>query len=80
MVSWRRYVRLAPGGAALAALGVGLALSAGFGAKRLARWIGWRLIRGGLGQLGRQVLREAKQLWADSSPDAIARTDGADHE
>ena len=80
MISWRRYVKSAPGGAVAAAAGIGLALSAGFGRRRLARWIGLRLVRGGLGQLGRQVVRELKQLWADSSPDATAKTDGADHE
>jgi hypothetical protein len=79
LVSWRSYVKSAPGGAVLAALGVGLALSAGFGRRRLARWIGLWLVRSGLGQLGQQLVRELKKVWTDSAPDAAAETEGADH-
>jgi len=68
LLSWRAYVRRFPGYAALGAMGVGLALSAGFARRRLARWIGLKLLRRTSNHLARLFWKELRQLWADSAP------------
>lgn len=79
LVSWRTYVKSCPGNAIMAAFGVGLALSAGLGARRLAGWLGRRLIGRAVDKSGRQLWREVERVWADSAPDHRAtRTSGAD--
>ena len=79
--SWRSCVQGYPGCAIVAALGAGLALSAGLSAGRISRWLGLRLIRRAADTAGRQFWQELKQLWADSTPDkpakAAAQTTGA---
>jgi hypothetical protein len=65
--SWRTYVEDYPGSTLLAALGVGLALSAGLRAGSLTRWVGLRLIRGGLHTAAGAFWRELQQLWAAST-------------
>ena len=68
LLSWRTYVRRLPGYAVLGALGAGLVLSAGMGRRRLAGWLGLRLLRRASNRLGRVVWREIERLWADSTP------------
>ena len=81
LASWRTYVQRCPGNAILAAVGVGLALSAGLSARRLSRWLGMRLIRRAADNALRQFWRELRQMWADSTPAGSAsETSGADHE
>src|SRR5574340_22842 len=81
MVSWRTYVQGYPASALAAAMGVGLALSAGLSARRLAGWLGMRLIRRAADTAGGQLWRELAQLWADSTPGhAATPTPGADHD
>jgi hypothetical protein len=75
LVSWRTYVRSYPGPAVLAALGTGLALSAGLSTRRLSRWLGLRLVRRAADQAGRLLWRELKQVWNDSTPATTAETD-----
>lgn len=68
LVSWRSYVRSYPGYAVTAALGIGLAVSAGLSAGRLSRWLGLRLLgRAAEGTAGR-FWQELAQIWADSAP------------
>jgi hypothetical protein len=66
--SWRSYIEGYPASAILAALGVGLSLSAGLRAGHLTRWVGLRLIRGGLSTAGHAFWRELQQIWAASTP------------
>ena len=79
LVSWRTYVQSYPGCAVMAALGVGLGASAGLSAGRLRRWLGLRLLRCATDKASRELWRELKQIWADSTPQAgAAETTGAD--
>jgi hypothetical protein len=68
LVSWRSYVRSYPGYAVAAALGLGLAVSAGLSARRLWRWIGLRLLRRATAGAAGRFFEELKQIWADSTP------------
>ena len=68
LTSWRTYVKHYPASAIMAALGVGLALSAGLSARRLSRWLGLRLLRQGWDTASGLLRQEIEQLWADSSP------------
>jgi head-tail adaptor len=79
LVSWRTYVRSYPGYAVTAALGVGLAASAGLSSTRLWRWLGLRLLlRSAAGAAGR-FWQELRQVWADSAPrSGQAQASGAD--
>jgi hypothetical protein len=66
--SWRTYVKSFPASAVLAAAGAGLAVSAGFGKRRLARWIGLRLIKRAAGLAGKTLKQEAQNFWAATAP------------
>lgn len=78
LASWRSYVRSWPGNAVAAAFGVGLALSAGLSARRLAGWLGMRLIRRAVECAASQFRRELGQIWADSDPaKGPSKADGA---
>ena len=80
LASWRTYVRRWPGNAVLAAFGSGLALAAGLSARRWSRWLGLRLLRGGVDRALRRVGEELQRVWANSSPASKpAETDGGDH-
>jgi hypothetical protein len=68
LTSWRTYVKSFPGCAVLAALGTGLVLSAGLTARRIARWLGLRLVGRAFDTAGRAIRRELGQIWASSSP------------
>jgi hypothetical protein len=64
LTSWRTYVKSFPGCAVLAALGTGLVLSAGLTARRIARWLGLRLVGRAFDTAGHAVWRELEQIWA----------------
>jgi ElaB/YqjD/DUF883 family membrane-anchored ribosome-binding protein len=68
LVSWKTYVRSYPGYAVTAALGMGLALSAGLSRRRLSRWLGQRLVRRAIGGATGRFWRELAEVWADSEP------------
>jgi hypothetical protein len=68
LVSWRTYVRSYPGYAVTAALGVGLAASAGLSAGRLWRWLGLRLLRRAAAGAAGRFWQELRQVWAESTP------------
>jgi len=79
LVSWRTYVRSYPGYAVTAALGVGLAASAGLSTRRLWRWLGLRLLRRAADGAAGRFWQELKQVWADSAPrSGQAEGNGAD--
>ena len=79
LVSWRAYVRSYPGYAVTAALGIGLAASAGLSTGRVSRWLGLRLLRRAADGAAGRFCEELRQIWADSAPQsAAAETTGAD--
>jgi hypothetical protein len=67
LVSWRTYVRSYPGYAVTAAVGIGLAASAGLSARGMSRWLGLRLLRRAARGASRRFWQELKQIWADSA-------------
>jgi hypothetical protein len=68
LLHWRTYARRYPGNATLGAFGLGLALSAGLGGRRVSRWLGLRLVRRALRDVGRRLGRELAEIWAESTP------------
>jgi hypothetical protein len=79
LVSWRTYVRSYPGYAVTAALGVGLAASAGLSPRRLWRWLGLKLLRRSAEGVFGRFWQELRQVWADSAPrSGQAQAGGAD--
>jgi len=81
LMSWQTYVKRYPGHALVAALGFGLAVSAGFAGGRAWRWIGLRLARRTLRKAGHQIWRELGRIWDDSSPvKNPTPTSGADND
>ena len=79
LLSWRTYVRGYPGYAVMAAVGAGLAASAGLSTRRLGRWLGLRLLRRAIDNAARRFWRELGQVWAESTPQSnAAETPGAD--
>jgi len=68
LTDWRTYLKTFPGMSMLAGFGAGLALSAGLGAARLARWLGLRLIGRAAHTAGRALWQEISRLWSDSTP------------
>jgi hypothetical protein len=66
--SWRTYVKSFPASAVLAAAGAGLAVSAGFGKRRLARWVGLRLIKRAAGLASKTLKQELHNFWAATAP------------
>jgi len=74
-VSWRTYAAKYPGNLLLGALGLGLALSAGLSARRLAPWIGRRLLGRSLRQARRHAWKEAERLWRDATPPVGSATE-----
>jgi len=81
-VSWRTYATRYPGNVLLGAFGLGLALSAGLSARRLAPWVGRRILRQSLRQARRHIWHELGRLWADSQPrgDSATQDDGGQDE
>lgn len=79
LISWRTYVQSYPGYAVTAALGLGLAASAGFSPRCLSRWLALRLLRRATEKAVRRLWEDLKQVWADSTPKpATVETSGAD--
>jgi len=79
LVAWRTYVRRYPGHALTAALGFGLAASAGLSAGRVSRWLGLRLLRQAAQGIADRFWQDLRQIWADSTPEPGGpRAPGAD--
>lgn len=70
--SWTAWAKWRPGPMVQAAFGVGLALSAGLGARRWGRWLGLRLARNAWTQLRGSLLTELQHFWR--------RADEAEHD
>jgi len=68
LLDWRTYARRYPGNAMLGAFGLGLALSAGLGARGVSRWLGLRLFRSALRDAEKRLGRELADIWAESTP------------
>ena len=68
LLSWRTYTRRYPVGMLAAALGVGLATSAGLKGPRLLRSICGLLVRRGTGAVAQGVRDELRKLWEESTP------------
>jgi hypothetical protein len=72
--SWQTYARRFPGSMLLGAFGVGLTLSAGWGGRRAARWLGLRLVRQAWAGLRGGLWAELRRLWRDARPDKPANS------
>ena len=84
LLHWRTYARRYPGNIVLGTFGLGLALSAGLGARGLSRWLGLRLFRRAASEGERLLGEELRWLWTastpktdDSSADDSRSTDGS---
>jgi hypothetical protein len=67
LVPWRTYVRRYPTHALAAALGVGLAASAGLSGG-LSRRLGFHLARRAVNRTFHYLFRELEAIWADATP------------
>lgn len=67
LLSWRTYVVRYPGWALTAALGAGMAASAGLRPGRVSRWLGLALVRQAFGGLQQQLQAELRRIWTGSS-------------
>lgn len=68
LVSWQTYVVRYPAWALAAALGVGMAASAGLRPGRLSRWLGLSLVRQAFGGFQQQFRAELGRIWKDTTP------------
>jgi hypothetical protein len=68
LFSWQTYVVRYPAWALAAALGVGLAASAGLKPHRMSRWLGASLVRRAFGTIQQHVSAELRRLWTESTP------------
>lgn len=68
MFDWRSYVTRLPGSAVMAATGLGLVFAAGFGARRVARVLGVRMLRKSADNLVGWFKGELASLWRASDP------------
>jgi hypothetical protein len=66
LLAWRTYVVRYPGWAMAAALGAGLAASAGLRPARMSRWLGLSLVRRALGGFQQGLWAELQRLWTES--------------
>ena len=66
LLSWQTYVKGLPGCAVAGAMGVGLAISADATRRRLARWLGLRLLRHAAKAFSGLFWNELRQIWAES--------------
>jgi hypothetical protein len=69
LLSWRTYVVRYPVWSLAAALGAGVAASAGFRPSRMSRWLGLSLVRHALGGFQQNVWAELRRTWTQSTPD-----------
>ncbi len=65
---WRTYTTRYPGWMLMAALGTGMAASAGLRSGQVARRLGVPLFQRALRQIRRQVWRELQRIWSESTP------------
>jgi hypothetical protein len=80
LTSWKTYVSRYPGCAVLAALGLGLATSAGLRRGGWSRMLGLQLARRASRNILNAVFAELGALWSEAAPDrAPDDPDGADH-
>ena len=79
LVSWRTYVGRYPAQALAAALGLGVAASAGLSGG-LSRRLGFYLARRAVDRTVDRLGKELEAIWAESTPDgdATERSGGAD--
>jgi hypothetical protein len=68
LTSWRTYVVRYPALALAAAVGLGLAASAGLKPRRMSRRLGLSLVRHAFGGLRRQFWAELQRIWTDTTP------------
>jgi hypothetical protein len=68
LLSWRTYVVRYPGWALAAALGAGLAASAGLRPAQVSRWLGTSLASRALDEFKRLLAAELKHVWTRSTP------------
>jgi hypothetical protein len=80
MLSWKTLVRRYPGYAVMAAVGAGLAVSAGLRRGRWLRWIGGLAMRQSAGKIAEQLRQELVRFWAEliETPSAEP-SDASDH-
>ncbi len=78
LASWKTYARNYPGSAVMAALGAGLALSAGLQRRQLARFVGMRLFRWATSNVGSQFWGELQHVWSDSAPSQCPKESSGD--
>jgi hypothetical protein len=71
LVSWRTYVVRYPVWAMAAALGAGMAASAGLKPARLSRSLGLSLVRRALGKVQQEVWAELRRIWTDAMSDKV---------
>ena len=76
LVSWQTYVRRYPGYAVLAALGLGLAASAGPSGGGWSQYLGIQLVRRVIHKAVDCVWQEIKDIWAESKPRSCAAEAG----
>jgi hypothetical protein len=69
LLSWRTYVVRYPAWALAAAVGAGLAASAGLKPARMSRWLGLSLVRHALGGVRQQLWAELARVWSESNND-----------
>ena len=69
LLSWRTYVVRYPAWGLAAALGAGMAVSAGLKPGRTLRWLGLSLVRHALGGFREHLWAELRRIWTDSTPD-----------
>jgi hypothetical protein len=69
LLSWRTYVVRYPVWAMAAALGAGLAASAGLKPARLSRRLGLSLVRHALGGFKQELWAELRQVWNNAMSD-----------
>lgn len=71
LLSWRTYVVRYPAWSIAAALGAGLAVSAGLSPARISRWLGLSLVRHAVHGFKRQFWDELWRVWDESSKEDL---------
>jgi hypothetical protein len=69
LLSWQTYVVRYPAWGLAAALGAGLAASAGLRSGWVSRWLGLSLVRQALGGFQQHLWAELRRMWTDSMSD-----------
>ncbi len=71
LLSWRTYVVRYPAWAVAAALGAGMAASAGLKPARLSRSLGLSLVRHAVGKFQQELWAELRRVWSDAMSDKV---------